>query len=460
LQYYLKQFSKEKQISANSDLEIKPEFKEFIEERDDISDDIKERLIEKSETINEKQLIEKFLIYTLNTTDNPLNLISDYEEHTGIDISLSNIEKVARDNDIDIPLIAEPINKEIKECRISAEAKRDRILEKVTDEKTERIQEPLREMMENAHYFRNDINIFEFKGNLSEKQREQIYANGKNLFQLFDQYITKFKQQEGLNFSEIATKFNISEKQLRAWRIGRSPIPLKALKTITKELNIDKKIIENEIEELSSSRGNPIKIPRITTPKLVEIFGRYCGDGSCGIYKGGDYKFSLKEKGKEFVKLHSEDMNSIFGIKGGVINYANSSENVIRSKPLVLLFQKIFEYKDDFNKTFDIKPPHFLKDLDWIIRKHFTTGLIDTEGSFYYDNSSQAYFFEIKMKNSYLNNEVKTAFDEFGIPYNYYQPRPNTYRIRISNRWNIKLIKEIFEPKNKRHLDLLERFGI
>lgn len=129
LQDYYKQFSIEKQMPANKDLEIRPEFREFIEEKDDISDKVKKRLIEKSEKITKNHILEKFLIYTLNTEDKPNELISEYEEHTGIEISLKNIERVARDNNMNIRIMAEPIGKESKEAGVSTEAKREKILE-------------------------------------------------------------------------------------------------------------------------------------------------------------------------------------------------------------------------------------------------------------------------------------------------------------------------------------------
>jgi intein-encoded DNA endonuclease-like protein len=213
--------------------------------------------------------------------------------------------------------------------------------------------------------------------------------------------------------------------------------------------------MQDLIEGLSSSRGSTILIPRSISPTLVEILGRFCGDGSCGIYDSSNYKFSLKERSGSFVELHSRDMKEIFAVKGRVVHYPRVSENVIYSKPLVLLFQQLFKYRDGFHKSLHVKPPELLDNLDWDLRKGFTTGLIDTEGSFYYDQSTRTVIFEIKMINSSLIQEVEKAFKEFDIQFNYSalpKADPTIFRIRSYGKKTLRLLKDVFEPKNQRHL--------
>jgi hypothetical protein len=262
----------------------------------------------------------------------------------------------------------------------------------------------------------------------------------------------------------IAKNFGVTDKQLRAWRKGRSAIPLKVLKNLSEELNYNLSKIEENIEYISSSKGKKVIIPKKITPKLIEILGRFCGDGSCGIYgqpTSKDYKFSFKEKEVDFVKIHAEDMNNVFGIKGAVINYNNYAENIIRSKPLVLYFMKIFGYKKNFNKTRDGKLPSLMKRISWPERKFFTTGLIDTEGCFY-KNKENTIFFTIKMIiNNYIN-EIKQGFDFFQIPYTsaeYKEKKTTFYYIRVLRKTAIPQIIKIFELKNKRHYNRLKRFG-
>lgn len=100
LQEYFRQFSIEKQITTNIGLEIRPEFKEFIKEREDIAINVKERLIEKYEKINENHTIEKFLIYATKITDNPKEFISEYEEHTGM--KLEGLKSEYNDKNIEM----------------------------------------------------------------------------------------------------------------------------------------------------------------------------------------------------------------------------------------------------------------------------------------------------------------------------------------------------------------------
>jgi hypothetical protein len=156
-------------------------------------------------------------------------------------------------------------------------------------------------------------------------------------------------------------------------------------------------------------------------------------------------------------------MKEIFGIKGKVINYPNVAENVINSKPLVLLFQQIFKYTEGFHKTFSVKPPSFLRSLNWAERKYFTTGLMDTDGSFYYDKSTRTVMFEIKMKNPYLIEEVRFAFNVHNINYDYRAypiENPEVYRVRAVGKETLKSIKTNFNPKNEKHLKKLKSFNL
>ena len=190
---------------------------------------------------------------------------------------------------------------------------------------------------------------------------------------------------------------------------------------------------------------------------LIEILGRFSGDGSCGVYNG-DYKWSLKEEGKRFVRLNSRDMQTIFGNGGVYIDHDTYAENLIRSKPLVLLFQQIFNYTDFFDKTYNAIPPYFLDDINWNCRKFYTTGLIDTEGSFYYSN--KAYHFELHMVNEWFVNEVAYAFEEYKIPYNKKQTKSGNHKLISYGKQNCSLIADIFEVKNEKHLKKLIEWDI
>jgi DNA-binding transcriptional regulator YiaG len=305
-------------------------------------------------------------------------------------------------------------------------------------------------------YFRKYVDIFALEDTSTDTYRKQLYANGRLLPKRFNELITQYKRQMNVSFSELSKEYNISEKQMRAWRTGRTALPLRALKQLTSELHINPQSLQKLIDGLSSSRGSTILIPRLISPTLVEILGRFCGDGSCGIYDGSNYKFSLKERNGNFVELHSQDMDKIFAIKGRVVHYPRVSENIIYSKPLVLLFQQLFKYKDGFQKSLHVKPPELLDDLDWGLRKGFTTGLIDTEGSFYYDQSTRTVIFEIKMINSSLIQEVGKAFKEFDVQHNYSsfpKDNPTIFRIRSYGKKTLRLLKDAFEPKNQRHLN-------
>jgi hypothetical protein len=305
--------------------------------------------------------------------------------------------------------------------------------------------------------FRDFISIFNLEDEIPQNYREQLYASGRNLLLKFNHMIEITKEKYEISLTDLARNFRVSMKQLRNWRIGKTPIPLRILNTLTELGGIDENFIETEIDWLSSSRGIQTKIPRRISPLLIEILGRFCGDGSCGNYDG-DFKWSLKEEGKRFVRLNSRDMQTIFGNGGVYIDYNAYAENLIRSKPLVLLFQQIFEYTDDFDKTYDIFPPYFLEQINWNYRKFFTTGLIDTEGSFYYSNKS--FYFELHMVNESLVDEVSNAFNEYRIPYNRKQTKMGNFKLISYGRANCSLISDIFEIKNEKHLKKLIEWDI
>jgi transcriptional regulator with XRE-family HTH domain len=318
-------------------------------------------------------------------------------------------------------------------------------------------------VLEQINFF---FSVFNLQEDRQLKQREQLYAEGNNLSKLVNELILKLKENNGLTILAIAKKLQVSDKQLRAWKRGKSAVPLRVLKTLADELNIELTKIEICIDRISSSNGAKVIIPKNVTSKLIEIFGRFCGDGSCGIYSQHnnktDYKFSFKEKQKEFVYLHATDMKTVFGIHGTVIDYGNHAENIIRSKPLVLFFMKIFEYKDNFNKSLNGKPPVLLRSLPWTKRKYFTTGLIDTEGCFY-KSKDENILFTIKMINKHFIDEIKEAFDYFNITYSsqtYKEKKSTFYYVRVSKQNDISHIIEIFELKNKRHYDRLHKFGL
>lgn len=305
--------------------------------------------------------------------------------------------------------------------------------------------------------FREFICIFDLENKVPRNYREQLYVSGRNLLLKFNHIIEVIKENYNMTLSDLAENFQISTKQLRNWRIGKTPIPLRTLSELTELGGIDENAIEAEIDSISSSRGIQTRIPRKISPLLIEILGRFSGDGSCGEYDG-DYKWSLKEEGKRFVHLNSRDMQTIFGNGGVCIDYDTYAENLIRSKPLVLLFQQIFEYTDTFNKSYDIIPPFFLDFINWNQRKFFTTGLIDTEGSFYYSN--QTYYFEIHMVNKTLLNEVANSFNEYRIPYKRKSTKSGNFKLISYGKDNFSLISDIFEIKNEKHLRKLIEWDI
>lgn len=74
--------------------------------------------------------------------------------------------------------------------------------------------------------FRNFIDIFTLNKKKPKKYREQLYASGNRLSYIFDELIQKIREKNNIKLSQIADYFNVSNKTLRVWRNGSSPIPL------------------------------------------------------------------------------------------------------------------------------------------------------------------------------------------------------------------------------------------
>lgn len=288
--------------------------------------------------------------------------------------------------------------------------------------------------------------------------QRDIFARGDNLPTLFDRVIREVSYHNQLSLTQIADSLGISDTQLRRLRNGTRPIPLRILRKICGSNNNAKKTFENAIDCVSSSAGKTIRIPQQITPLLVEILGRFSGDGASGSYEGGEYRWRLREGGKQFVYQQIADMQQVFGIIGTYKDEGNHALFEINSKPLVRLFQQLFEYNENFNKSLYGIPPQLLYHLNWDLRRYYTTGIIDTEGSFYYTN--QAYYFEIHMANSHFVLEACRAFDYVGIPYDYHIRNNGTYRLRVYNQNNMPIIRDSFEIKNEKRLTTIRNWEL
>jgi len=221
---YFKEFSIEKKISANKGTEIRPEFKEYIEKLNDgFIAPYRESLLEKCDAIKEKHLFDKYIIDILYNADNPLEFISNYEKNTGLEISFSAIEQIAKENNIEIKIFAEPIHKDINEAEVSE-------IQILSIENRE-LKKQILDLQETEHDYCNKIYNLEkekslLEGKISELEKEKLEKETREI-EVLDEYKNK---------SHEITEGHPNDYKNRE--------------------------IENEIEELSGLHGTPIKIPR------------------------------------------------------------------------------------------------------------------------------------------------------------------------------------------------------
>jgi len=265
LQMYLEEFSIDKKISANKGTEIRPEFKEYIEKLDDgVIDPYRESLLEKCDLINKKHLFDKFLIDVLYNKDNPLEFISDYEKHTGLEISFGTIEKIAKENNIEIKIFAEPIYKDIDETEISE----NQILRKENRE----LKEEFLDLREREQEYCNKIyNLEKEKAQLEEKiselereKKPKELSKPSRKEKSAKDYDTRVKEEK-------TEKRKMTDRELYTENGENAGVKIKRIKNLQEPIEInqlqgeEEKIVENK--ELSEKR----KVQEKTEQKKIEV---------------------------------------------------------------------------------------------------------------------------------------------------------------------------------------------
>lgn len=274
-----------------------------------------------------------------------------------------------------------------------------------------------------------NIQILSETGSL-KKWQSAVFAKGKNINKLVDRKFEKFHLSE----YQLAKRIGVSRKSIRQWRgkNGNAPIPMPLLKFL--------KFNKNEwllIEFVKMYQGNKwFKIPTRITPMLSELMGRHVGDGS--ITKATN-SIKLTTAQKEFAKLHKKEFKQIFGVEPEIHKGNGNYWDVrINSKPLCILFNKIFEQPLG-KKAKTAHEPKIITNSGRQNEILFLRGISDTDGSIWRTRSG-ALAFEIGSTSKTLIMDCKNILNKIGFKTHIiFQKKRKFFRIKIPDNDVLRL---------------------
>lgn len=323
---YFKEFSIEKKISANKGTEIRPEFKEYIEKLNDgFIAPYRESLLEKCDAIKEKHLFDKYIIDILYNADNPLEFISNYEKHTGLEIGFGTIEQIAKENNIGIKISAEPIHKDINEAEVSE-------IQTLSIENRE-LKKQILDLQEIEHNYCNKIYNLE-KEKLDKETREiEVLDEYKNkLHEITEGHPNDYKNREIENeIAELSgshgTPIKIPREKKSVKILPKNSIKVEK-KTISKIGRINKEINSNKKENIIDKENSDFKNINENITNEREMTSKF------NTEQNQVFKFTnlmdreVQKIFKEYVKIYKKNANYGLRLTKRFLKWINHKENV------------------------------------------------------------------------------------------------------------------------------------
>lgn len=280
------------------------------------------------------------------------------------------------------------------------------------------------------------LSVLDYADEIDIDFREQVRATGSNLHNRFGELLNQVIKKNNITVEKFAKSLNYSDKQLRIWREGKAAIPLNILVKMWQITNQDLSDLENSIEYLKVYRGQKVAVPKQLTFSIAEIAGRHCGDGCCIASTNKDYRVTLTET-QSLIQNHNKQIKSIFGLEPSVEKVTKTiSKSIVNSKVYYRFFTKILKIPSG-KKTAIAEEPEIIKKSSLEFRKYFVRGLIDTEGSLYFDKTNRTWILEIHMINKNLISTISEVLEKTGLKYRMLTKK-NSYSLRIVGKNNIK----------------------
>ncbi len=293
------------------------------------------------------------------------------------------------------------------------------------------------------------LSVLNYADDLDNDFREQIRATGQNLHKRFGEILSMITKEENSTIEDFAQRLGYSDKQTRIWREGKAAIPLDVLVKIWKTGKENLEELENQIEHLKVYRSGAVKVPKTLTPEIAEIAGRHCGDGSCTISSNKDYRVTLTET-SSLIEIHNNQIKEIFGLSPKTEKITDAiQKSIVNSKVYCRFFVKILGIPSG-NKTFSAKEPEMIRNSELKLRKRFVRGLVDTEGSLYFDKANRTWVLEINMVNKNLISSISEVFEKLYLKHKLMQKK-NSYSLRLVGKDKIKRYFMTFGTSNGKY---------
>ncbi|MCR4335062.1 MAG: hypothetical protein NUV57_00820, partial [archaeon] len=184
-----------------------------------------------------------------------------------------------------------------------------------------------------------------------------------------------------------AINYNFAKSTYRDWFIGRASVPLIALKRL-EIFGLRKEITEllNNINYISSTTGEIVKIPKQFNPDLIYLTGLIIGDGSLGInnrHKENNllYRIGIHSGDRKFLYLIKPMFETIFEIKHFIVSkYKNNGawDLTKNNKAIYRFFTKIIGIQNG-KKSHKALIPGTIKNLVPENQVAFLAGMVDSD---------------------------------------------------------------------------------
>jgi len=218
------------------------------------------------------------------------------------------------------------------------------------------------------------IKQIEFKGKRQELPKIKI----RKVIKVLPSGLTLIKEKRNkLNLiqNELAKKVGLS-KFYGDFERGRFGIELNRLKRILKYLKIN----ENLFIQKYVSENRNIKIPKKTSPELLQLLGYTIGDGSWNVKSKKSPYMEIADKDKKNLELYQKIAKSLFNDEGRIVKKHGNRNILHLSTYIGRLFHEISPFI--FSKSQTRTIPKMVHKTTIKEIAAFLKGLYDAEGSF------------------------------------------------------------------------------
>jgi len=157
------------------------------------------------------------------------------------------------------------------------------------------------------------------------------------------------------------------------------------------------------------SKCQKVKLPKFLSPKLSYLLGWICGDGYLKCSKNR-YTIKISEKSMNQLKLVLKPLfKEIFDVYPPIFKRSSEGYAIqIGSKPIFMFLIQAMKIRIG-------KIPAIVRNMDYINKKYFLAGILDSEG--HIDNSYKGLRIIVTQADKEFLSEAMMLFKEIGIDF-------------------------------------------